>query len=169
MGHPSLTSGVPACFLDPVAADDPDPLAPRAGGIVAAVSLLLAALRALTGAPPPTSLDPVVKNPGHYTVMFENDQVRVLKYSDQPGDRTTPHDHPDSVMCTLTAFRRRLVSGDVTRDVELAAGAVVWLPARQHCGENIGDAPTHVIFVELKPDEQFANTDDPSAAVLGPQ
>lgn len=30
------------------------------------------------------------------------------------------------------------------------AGTVGWLPAQQHHGENIGDTPTHVIFVELK-------------------
>jgi beta-alanine degradation protein BauB len=96
------------------------------------------------------SLDPVVTNPGHYQVVFENDQVRVLEYTDQPGDRTTPHEHPDSVMYTLSSFRRRLHVGDVERDVELAAGTTNWLPAQKHSGHNIGDTPTHVIFVELK-------------------
>jgi quercetin dioxygenase-like cupin family protein len=96
------------------------------------------------------SLDPVVTNSEHYRVLFENDRVRVLEYSDQPGALTTPHEHPDSVMYTLTSFRRRLVSGDVEREVELQAGTAGWLPAQQHHGENIGDTPTHVLFVELK-------------------
>lgn len=96
------------------------------------------------------SLDPTVTNPDHYTVVFENDRVRVLEYRDEPGDTTTPHEHPDSVMYTLSSFRRRLHSGDVQRDVELAAGSTNWLPAQQHHGENIGDTPTHVLFVELK-------------------
>ena len=96
------------------------------------------------------SLDPVETNPDHYKVVFENDRVRVLEYTDQPQDRTTPHVHPDSVMCTLSSFRRRLVSGDVQREVELTAGKVSWLPAQQHYGENIGDTETHVLFVELK-------------------
>lgn len=82
--------------------------------------------------------------------MFENDRVRVLEYTDRPGDVTTPHAHPDSVMHTLSAFRRRLHSGESTRDVELPAGMTGWLPAQQHHGENIGDTPTHVLFVELK-------------------
>jgi hypothetical protein len=34
--------------------------------------------------------------------------------------------------------------------VEMSAGSTNWLPAQQHYGENIGDTPTHVIFVELK-------------------
>ena len=96
------------------------------------------------------SLDPVETNPDHYKVVFENDLVRVLEYTDRPGERTTPHEHPDSVMYTLSSFRRRLVSGDVRREVELEAGSVGWLPAQQHHGENIGDTETHVLFVELK-------------------
>jgi beta-alanine degradation protein BauB len=96
------------------------------------------------------SLDPAISNPEHYKVVFENERVRVLEYTDTPGDRTTPHQHPDSVMYTLSSFRRRLVSANTQRDIELQAGTVGWLPAQEHHGENIGDTPTHVIFVELK-------------------
>lgn len=53
-------------------------------------------------------------------------------------------------MYTLSSFRRRLVQGDVQREVELQAGTLGWLPAQQSCGENIGETPTHAIFVELK-------------------
>ncbi|MBW9207550.1 hypothetical protein KV097_16555 [Mumia sp. zg.B17] len=96
------------------------------------------------------SLDPAETNPDHYKVIFENDRVRVLEYVDQPGTVTAPHQHPDSVMYTLSSFRRRLVQGDEQREVEIEAGTVGWLPAQQHHGENIGETPTHAIFVELK-------------------
>ena len=97
------------------------------------------------------SLDPVVTNPEHYKTLFENARVRVLEYLDKPGDRTTPHEHPDGVMYTLSAFRRRLYAADgATRDVEIQAGVTGWLPAQQHAGHNIGDTETHVIFVELR-------------------
>ena len=96
------------------------------------------------------SLDPAETNSEFYKVIFENDRVRVLEYKDQPGDMTTLHAHPDSVMFTLTSFRRRLVHGDNHRDVDIEAGAVRWLDAQQHHGENIGDTPTHSIFIELK-------------------
>lgn len=92
----------------------------------------------------------MTSNPDHYAVVFENDRVRVLEYRDEPGARTTPHAHPDSVMYTLSSFRRRLVAGEQQREVEMAAGTVGWLPAQEHHGENIGDTPTHVLFVELK-------------------
>ncbi len=106
------------------------------------------------------TLDPATTNPDHYKVVFENDRVRVLEYRDEPGEQTTLHEHPDSVMYTLTSFRRRLYSGDAQRDVEIHAGTTGWLPAQEHRGHNIGDTPTHAIFVELKdqrPDEQKAS------------
>ena len=110
------------------------------------------------------TLDPVQTDPDHYAVVFENDKVRVLEYTDRPGDRTTPHEHPDSVMYTLSSFRRRLHSEDVHRDVEMTAGTTGWLPAQQHAGENIGDSPTHVLFVELKDGASGAVAD-----ALGPE
>ena len=96
------------------------------------------------------STDPVVTNPDAYRVIFENERVRVLEYHDRPGHRTTLHAHPDSVMYTLSSFRRRLHQAGEHRDVELPAGHVGWLPAQVHAGENIGDTETHVVFVELK-------------------
>jgi beta-alanine degradation protein BauB len=110
-------------------------------------------------------LDPVETNPDHYSVVFENDRVRVLEYRDRPGERTTPHEHPDSVMHTLSAFRRRLHDGEIHRDVEMPAGHTGWLPAQQHAGENIGDTPTHVLFVELKEGPRTGDT----MVTLGPE
>jgi quercetin dioxygenase-like cupin family protein len=115
------------------------------------------------------SLDPAVTNPEHYQVVFENERVRVLEYRDQPGESTTPHHHPDSVMYTLTSFRRRLVSGADQREVALTAGSVGWLPAQQHRGENIGDTPTHVMFVELKEAPQQPGPEGLAISQIGPE
>jgi hypothetical protein len=100
------------------------------------------------------TLDPVETNPDHYKVVFENGRVRVLEYRDSPGIKTTPHAHPDSVMYTLSSFRRRLYAQNgETRDVDIGAGTTAWLDAQTHAGHNIGDTDTHVIFVELKESE----------------
>src|SRR5919112_1481478 len=96
------------------------------------------------------SADPTETDPDKYKVIFENDRVRVLEYRDRPGDRTSPHRHPDSVMYTLSSFERRLIHGDQEREVQLSSGRVNWLPAQEHSGENIGMTETHVLFVELK-------------------
>ena len=94
--------------------------------------------------------DPTQTDPENYKVVFENDRVRVLEYTDTPGTRTSPHRHPDSVMYTLSSFERRLTHGDQQRDVQMEAGRVNWLPAQEHSGENIDTSDTHVLFVELK-------------------
>jgi hypothetical protein len=96
------------------------------------------------------SADPTETDPDKYKVVFENERVRVLEYRDRPGDRTSPHRHPDSVMYTLSSFERRLVHGDRETDVSLEAGRAGWLSAQEHRGENIGSTESHVLFVELK-------------------
>jgi len=94
--------------------------------------------------------DPTVTNPDHYRTLWENDFVRVLEYTDEPGERTSPHDHPNTVMVTLSSFSRRLSSGDRVFDTELASGHAVWIAAQRHSGQNTGQTPTHAILVELK-------------------
>jgi hypothetical protein len=109
--------------------------------------------------------DPVETNPDLYKLIFENDRVRVLEYLDQPGDTTAPHSHPDSVMVTLSAFTRRITSGDRSAEVELAAGEARWVGAQEHAGQNIGTTATHSIFVELKePGPERTNMLGPSVA-----
>jgi hypothetical protein len=111
--------------------------------------------------------DPTTTDPDKYKVIFENERVRVLEYRDEPGQSTRPHEHPDSVMYTLSSFERRLVAGSGdARDVSLAEGEVRWLDAQTHSGENTGATPTHVLFVELK--EGRSSGETPASSTLGP-
>lgn len=108
--------------------------------------------------------DPAVTNPELYTVVFENERVRVLRYRDRPGEATRPHTHPDSVMVTLSSFTRRLTAGGQQVELALEAGQARWLGAQEHAGENIGGTETHAIFVELKEGPSAV----PSGTALGP-
>jgi beta-alanine degradation protein BauB len=113
-------------------------------------------------------LDPCLSNPDAYQVLFENDRVRVLRYHDRPGHRTTVHAHPDSVMVTLSSFRRRLGVGERLVEVELTAGEARWLDAQQHYGENVGDTDSQAIFIELK-DAAPAPAVETEGSPLGPR
>ncbi|MDL4813224.1 hypothetical protein QP089_03015 [Actinomadura sp. OS1-43] len=113
------------------------------------------------------SQDPAVSNPGLYSVVFENERGRVLRYRDRPGEATTPHRHPDSVMITLSSFTRRLTSGERQVELALQTGQVRWLGAQEHAGRNIGDTDTHAIFVELK-ETASAERAQPTGPALGP-
>jgi len=96
-------------------------------------------------------------------VLWENELVRVLEYSDQPGDTTSLHVYPDSVMVTLSGFQRRLFVSDKETIVDLPAGTAVWLPAQRHAGENIGTTSTHTLLIGLK--HSVAASDE---HILGP-
>ena len=109
--------------------------------------------------------DPVATNPEFYSVAFENDRVRVLRYHDQPGDQTEPHEHPDSVMITASTFDRRLRHNGQSVDVTLPAGEVRWLDSQEHSGENIGTTDTVTFFVELK---EPGPPREPGRSTLGP-
>lgn len=94
--------------------------------------------------------DPLQTDPDKYKLVLQNDRVRVLEYSDKPGDKTQRHMHHDFVLRCLSSFKRRLVFGD-GRVVErtFQAGETLWMDEQSHIGENIGTTDTHVILVEL--------------------
>ncbi|MGC5076658.1 cytoplasmic protein [Agrococcus sp. DT81.2] len=94
--------------------------------------------------------DAVSTDPDFYSVVFENERVRVLEYRDTPGAKTNRHHHPDSVMIPLSAFERRLEHGSREADISFEPGAVRWVPEESHVGENIGSTDSHAILVELK-------------------
>jgi quercetin dioxygenase-like cupin family protein len=99
--------------------------------------------------------DPLVTDGDKYSVVLENERVRVLRYHDKPGDRTLQHCHPDYVLYAESSFKRRLTfPDDRKKEVDVKAGSVVWMKAHRHIGENIGDTNTDVIIVELKETER---------------
>ena len=97
------------------------------------------------------SRDPVVTDGDKYRVVLENERVRVLEYHDAPGQRTSPHYHPDYVLCSLSAFKRKFVLSEGREAVrEVHPGDVTFGKAQSHIGENVGSSDTYVLIVELK-------------------
>lgn len=95
--------------------------------------------------------DPIATDGDKYSVVLENDRVRVLRYHDKPGDRTLQHAHPDYVLYAESSFKRRLIFPDGQKqEVDVKKGNFGWFKAHTHIGENIGDTDTDVIIVELK-------------------
>ena len=95
--------------------------------------------------------DPLVTDGDKYSLVLENERVRVLKYHDKPGDKTSQHAHPDYVVYAESSFRRRLIFPDGRKqEMDVKAGSVNWIKAHVHIGENIGNTNTDVILVELK-------------------
>jgi len=87
----------------------------------------------------------------HYTVAFENDQVRVLKAHYGPGEKSTMHSHPNSVAVFLSDTKGRFTFPDgKSQDFNRKAGDVIFNEATIHLPENTGDKSFDVLVIELK-------------------
>ena len=95
--------------------------------------------------------DPVHTDGDKYKVKIDNARVRVLEYTDQPGEKTHQHSHPAFVLVALSTFKRKITLPDGKSMIrEFKAGEVLWSDAQTHIGENIGDTGTHVLMIEMK-------------------
>jgi hypothetical protein len=95
--------------------------------------------------------DPTLSDGDKYSVVLDNARVRVLRYQDQPGERTQQHQHPAFVVVALAPFKRKIALGDgrvMAR--EFKAGDAMFSEGETHIGENVGSTPTQVLMVELK-------------------
>ncbi|NCF62356.1 MAG: hypothetical protein GWP58_05860 [Gammaproteobacteria bacterium] len=87
-----------------------------------------------------------------YTVLWENDHVRIVEHSMQPGDREPMHTHPEMLAYVMEDSKLLVTESDGTAiEVELTKGEFQQLPDWTHSIKNIGDTPLHTLLVELKP------------------
>ena len=90
-------------------------------------------------------------DPKHYKVEFENDEVRVLRITYGPGEKSVMHSHPEGVAVFTTDGEGRFTFLDgKTQDIKFKSGDVVWSPETTHQPENTGKKPYEVIQIELK-------------------
>jgi quercetin dioxygenase-like cupin family protein len=95
--------------------------------------------------------DAVKVDPKHYKVEFENDQVRVLRITIGPGEKTTMHSHPEGMVIFLSDAKGKFKYPDgKTEDRDFKKGFFGWVPATTHQGENVGDKPFELIQIEMK-------------------
>jgi hypothetical protein len=119
----------------------------------------------LTGArtpaawPWPDDLDAMIAAPGFHTVLFEDDQVRVLDGLVPPGATVPVHTHRWGGVLYILAtsdFVRRDPDGNVVADTRASkstpiVGTAVWgAPLTPHSLENVGSQEFRTLTVELK-------------------
>ena len=103
--------------------------------------------------------DAVAVDPQHYSVVFENDEVRVLRIRYGPNEESVMHSHPEGVAVFLSDGRGQFTMPDgQVVEVPLTAGEVVWMEETTHQPKNLTDQPFEVIEIELKDDD--AGDDD---------
>jgi len=101
--------------------------------------------------PQPTRVDPVHVDPKHYKVELENENVRIVRTTYGPGEKSVMHGHPASVAVFLADanFRFTFPDGKVEEGT-ISSGQVMYIDAVEHLPENTGTKPFEVILIELK-------------------
>jgi quercetin dioxygenase-like cupin family protein len=98
-----------------------------------------------------STLDPVKLAPENYSVLFENERVRLVKVHYEPGEKSPLHAHPANVVYALTGGAVRHFSKEgQSSDLQFSAGASVWREAETHASANPDTAAFTVLFAELK-------------------
>ena len=95
--------------------------------------------------------DPVKVDPKHYKIEFENDQVRVLRITYGPHEKSVMHDHPAAQVIYITDAHVKFgLPGGKSEEQQGKAGQTAWAPAGKHLPENLSDKRLEGILVELK-------------------
>ena len=90
-------------------------------------------------------------DPKHYTVLSENDQVRILKVHYGPHEKSVMHSHPATVAVFLTDGNGQFSYPDGKKeDFSAKSGDAQYSAAATHLPESTGDKGMDLIVVELK-------------------
>ena len=89
--------------------------------------------------------------PDTYSLVLENDRVRVLEVRMPPGGMSEMHSHPDTVVISVTGSTYRFSHpGDDPLEMDIPDASAVFMDAVEHSVENIGDRSGHGFIIELK-------------------
>jgi quercetin dioxygenase-like cupin family protein len=107
----------------------------------------------------PEHIEVTEVSPDIYTVLLENEHVRVLEYLIEPGVKEAWHTHPPKVSYIISGGMLRITTeGGDSFVVDEESGNTAWMGATgRHFGENIGTTPIRIVLVEIKSlaDEPF--------------
>jgi quercetin dioxygenase-like cupin family protein len=93
--------------------------------------------------------DPAKVAPTQFTVLLENDEVRVLEFHAKKGDLTPVHSHPAHVVYPLGDGKTTFTLADGTeRQLEITKGKALWAGPVTHSHQAVTD--NDVLIVELK-------------------
>ena len=95
--------------------------------------------------------DAVKADPKHYSVVSENDQVRILKIHYGPHEKSVMHSHPNLVAVFLSDGKMKFTMPDgKTQETTATKGQAMYMDASTHLPENVGDTALDGFLVELK-------------------
>jgi hypothetical protein len=98
----------------------------------------------------PSAVDPAMgqSGPSQMRIELENGSVVVMRVILGPREKTGMHDVGPRLIIWLTdAHLRDTMDDGSVRDYERRPGAVEWIPAQRHAGENLSDKSIEFLAV----------------------
>jgi beta-alanine degradation protein BauB len=96
-------------------------------------------------------MDALKAAPDVYSLIMENERVRVMSVKFKPGQKAVMHSHPDHVVYVLKDGKLKITLPDgKSNEVSLKAGQAIWMQEGLHSPENIGGTEANNLVVELK-------------------
>jgi quercetin dioxygenase-like cupin family protein len=112
---------------------------------------LYGAVMCLCLAPILSAQDAAKVDPKHYTVVSENDQVRILKVHYDAHEKSVMHSHPATVAVFLTDAKGQFTNAEGKKEsFNSKAGGAQYSAGTTHLPENTGDNAMDIIVIELK-------------------
>jgi quercetin dioxygenase-like cupin family protein len=93
---------------------------------------------------------PAESFPEHGRLVFENDYVRVIEFSLEPGQEIPKHPGLKRAVYSLSGYRLEWTEGANTTTVEWSAGEAHWHEALEHAAKNIGETAARYVTVARK-------------------
>ena len=96
--------------------------------------------------------DAVKVDPKHYKLVFENDQVRVVRADLGSHEKTAMHDRRASVVVFLTDNHVKFTfpDGKTEEHSDAKAGQARWATPLRYSAENLSDKPLSLMYIEPK-------------------
>jgi predicted metal-dependent enzyme (double-stranded beta helix superfamily) len=97
-------------------------------------------------------LDVLKVIPENYTLLLENEHVRVIEARIPPGTTEPPHRHLSGVSIAMTDYliEHLQPNGEWTPSQQREPGTVYWSEGSVHQVRNVGTTYSHTIRIELK-------------------
>ena len=114
-------------------------------------------------APAALAQDAVAADPKHYKLEFENAQVRIIRGSLGPREKSAVIAFPPHVFVILTDSSVRLIqsNGSIVGRVPAKKGEVKWSDGGVYAVENLLDRPSEIVVVQPKSTARASRADLP--------
>ena len=128
---------------------------PQTSDVGVSVTLSLTMTLIFTGlavARQPAPVDAVTASPDRFTVLLENQHVRVVEYVLLPGERDQWHAHPPKVSYVVSGGTLRITTDDGRSFLsDEKVGSASWMDSLgKHFARNAGKTPVRIVLVEVK-------------------